>query len=222
MAIPTHDYTCITKAFATECPDCKERVFYFSCSCGSKVFFDSLGAPWPEHDCRARQIRETIAFVKNIERMTDDEIHRVIEQFSSEQGIEVPEHLWDMIEFEVGKRKYPLAVNELECDGQPREIYGRVMQVNQVNLYKKFGLTQGTDLSEILLGELSGKEWQEYVIRENPDKRNRCDEVKVLMDKIVLKTQKPSLKQNDTLAGILKPVKLATGNIWVIAGYTIC
>jgi hypothetical protein len=26
-------------------------VFYFSCSHGSKVFFDELGYPWPIHDC---------------------------------------------------------------------------------------------------------------------------------------------------------------------------
>jgi hypothetical protein len=26
-------------------------VFYFSCECGSAVFFDELGEPWPIHDC---------------------------------------------------------------------------------------------------------------------------------------------------------------------------
>jgi hypothetical protein len=26
-------------------------VYYFTCDCGSKVFFDDLGQPWPIHNC---------------------------------------------------------------------------------------------------------------------------------------------------------------------------
>lgn len=33
------------------CPVCSARVFFFHNSFGSRVFFDSLGPPWPKHPC---------------------------------------------------------------------------------------------------------------------------------------------------------------------------
>lgn len=33
------------------CPYCKASVFFFSCSCGCRVWFDELGDDWPKHPC---------------------------------------------------------------------------------------------------------------------------------------------------------------------------
>lgn len=33
------------------CPVCNERVFFYQAPDGGKVFFDSLGPPWPKHPC---------------------------------------------------------------------------------------------------------------------------------------------------------------------------
>ena len=46
-----HGFWCDSKTFPTKCSHCKEAVYYFSCNCGSRVFFDQLGPPWPIHDC---------------------------------------------------------------------------------------------------------------------------------------------------------------------------
>ena len=46
-----HGPSCNTITFPTRCRLCSTRVFYFSCDCGSKVFFEELGYPWPIHDC---------------------------------------------------------------------------------------------------------------------------------------------------------------------------
>ena len=51
MSVPTHGIGCRTRTFPTKCKNCGDKVFYFACSCGSKVFFDELGWPWNEHDC---------------------------------------------------------------------------------------------------------------------------------------------------------------------------
>src|SRR5690606_17686842 len=51
-AMPTSEGRAwFTWRLPTKCPHCKEPVFFFSCDCGSKVFFDDLGDPWPIHDC---------------------------------------------------------------------------------------------------------------------------------------------------------------------------
>ena len=47
--VPTHGPDCETRTWPTNCPTCGQRVFYFSCTCGSGVFFDALGPPWPRH-----------------------------------------------------------------------------------------------------------------------------------------------------------------------------
>ena len=49
-----HGPDCGSKTFPTRCQFCRASVFYFSCDCGSKVFFDDLGEPWPIHDCLTR------------------------------------------------------------------------------------------------------------------------------------------------------------------------
>lgn len=47
-----HGPWCGAKTIPVKCKSCGEEVFYFSCNCGCKVFFDELGGEWPEHYCR--------------------------------------------------------------------------------------------------------------------------------------------------------------------------
>lgn len=47
--VPTHGPDCETGTRPADCPTCGQQVFYFSCTCGSGVFFDALGPPWPIH-----------------------------------------------------------------------------------------------------------------------------------------------------------------------------
>ena len=51
MSVPTHGIGCRTRTFPTKCKKCGDKVYYFACGCGSKVFFDELGWPWNEHCC---------------------------------------------------------------------------------------------------------------------------------------------------------------------------
>lgn len=58
MPVPTHGPHCRTLfCRPSRCGDCRQEVFYWGCSCGSRVFFDDLGEPWPTHECgRKRSI----------------------------------------------------------------------------------------------------------------------------------------------------------------------
>jgi hypothetical protein len=42
---------CRTKTYPMKCQYCGQSVFFFSCTHGSKIFFDALGSPWPQHNC---------------------------------------------------------------------------------------------------------------------------------------------------------------------------
>ena len=46
-----HGRWCNTRTYPLTCRYCGEGVFYFSCDHESKVFFDELGPPWPQHNC---------------------------------------------------------------------------------------------------------------------------------------------------------------------------
>ena len=50
-----HGWWCNARTFPIVCKYCGDQVFFFSCDCGSKQIFNSLGAPWPEHHCRKRE-----------------------------------------------------------------------------------------------------------------------------------------------------------------------
>ena len=60
-----HGSWCNSVTWRTKCRSCKEQVFFFQCDCGSGVFFDKLGPPWPIHDCDT-------AWARNLKRWKDD------------------------------------------------------------------------------------------------------------------------------------------------------
>jgi hypothetical protein len=51
-SIPTHGPCCQTWHYSTKCWHCGKAIYVLQCTCGSAVLFESLGWPWPEHECR--------------------------------------------------------------------------------------------------------------------------------------------------------------------------
>lgn len=42
---------CNAKTYKTKCIYCGRTVYFFSCDCGSKIYFDELGGNWKRHYC---------------------------------------------------------------------------------------------------------------------------------------------------------------------------
>lgn len=62
MPPPTHPRSCVTlTCYETRCPECEETVYYFSCTCGSKVFFDTLFPDWWQHECEEYKAPEILS-----------------------------------------------------------------------------------------------------------------------------------------------------------------
>ena len=52
MPAPTHRSSCETLFFRpARCQDCSQIVYFWGCSCGSRVLFDATEKPWPKHRC---------------------------------------------------------------------------------------------------------------------------------------------------------------------------
>lgn len=72
----THGTWCNTKTRLTNCRYCGSLVYYFTCDCRCKVFFDELGHPWTEHSCSQRQ--------KVLDAEIKDAIRRSVRKFGIE------------------------------------------------------------------------------------------------------------------------------------------
>ena len=58
-----HGRWCNAKTYKLRCKYCGKMIYYFSCDCGSKVFFDELDYPWPIHNClEYRQAKQNELF----------------------------------------------------------------------------------------------------------------------------------------------------------------
>ena len=60
-----HGSWCKARTWPTTCLSCETRVWYFSCECGSRVFFDELGVPWPIHDCETSWLRDIARVIES-------------------------------------------------------------------------------------------------------------------------------------------------------------
>ena len=47
MPVPSHKWDCETMIWPTRCPDCRDAVYFFSCTCGSKEFAKTRGLQIP-------------------------------------------------------------------------------------------------------------------------------------------------------------------------------
>jgi hypothetical protein len=215
MSIPTHSSDCVTKIFKTNCPDCNSKVFFFSCNCGSKVYFESIGDPWPQHFCRNHEIKFAIDLVRNSDRMKDSEIIKLIEDHSKKIGRQLSEELWDIIENELGKRKKPFNFTEISCDIDIVGFSGRIIEINKsINFYKRLGLDKTAPFSFDFLGEFRNGNYYEIKLRDNPDKNNHSRQITFYADVKILNNI--SLKIGDVIT-----VKLRKSNsispLWVIS-----
>ncbi|HXG63940.1 MAG TPA: hypothetical protein VNO70_02465, partial [Blastocatellia bacterium] len=69
-------------------PDCGDIVYFFSCSCGSRVFFDLAEPPWNPHEDRC--VPYLIRFLREVERMSPASIRRLVEAYARKRGLVVP------------------------------------------------------------------------------------------------------------------------------------
>lgn len=160
MSVPTHRAGCQTVTWKTNCPDCHKPVYFFACTCGSKVFFDSLGDPWPLHadTCpiyHARILINTGSDPRTIRRLLDSE--------AKVRGLPIPPELDQYLAgYGAPGRIY---YNDELPSNEPCNIVGLVYEVNKINFYKRFGLDDNLIIRK-LLGDLVTEPHVEVIVRE--------------------------------------------------------
>jgi len=220
MPVPTHDFTCTTRAIQIKCQHCQEQVWYFSCSCGSQVFFNELGLPWERHDCQEYAVYRQLDMLVNIDKMSSEEIYKAIDKREKKGKELVDDKILDIVEREIGKRKSPLTINTIQPIIGDTEVTGKVMELNkQVNLFTRLGYDASNILSVRLLGKLGEQKWAYARVRTNADRRNTCMEFELFISHEYLKEH--SLRYSDMIIGIAKSVKHPKGIIWELQKHDV-
>lgn len=213
MAVPTHSEGCKTQTWATRCRDCDEPVYFFSCSCGSRVLFDRLGEPWPLHADRC--IPHLINQLK-AQSLNAVHIRQVVDAEAERRGVAVPSGVWSRLRAnEYAEKRKPLVVT-LEPGGTEQELVGRILVANlQVNFYKRLRYPKNS-FSDAFLGKLVESSYVEITIREDPDKvTGICAEAECFMP--LTEWRAKSLSQGDRAAVFLVPHHLPNDRwVWLV------
>ena len=97
MSVPTHGLGCHTRTFPTKCRHCGDDVFFFSCSCGSRVFFDELGPPWPVHDCKFSRSDQRWALGRTRTKRGDGSVRvEISDGVTATRPAERPRQIWNI------------------------------------------------------------------------------------------------------------------------------
>ena len=164
--VPQHHPSCRTKTYPTKCPACGMRVFFFSCSCQSAVFFESLGVPWPIHRCSAARYGQ----LRGRGHSSTDAALTVHTEHLR-RGRTVPARVAEAMEMdakvEAARRAGPKKT--LYRDVLPeenRDFAGTVMRLDRnINMPRHFGLPSNPIASGVL-GRLGKGRWHLIRVRD--------------------------------------------------------
>ena len=164
--VPQHHPSCQTRTYPTKCPDCRTRVFFFSCSCQSAVFFESLGDPWPIHACSAlryERLRQRGLSAADAGLTVHTEYLR--------RGRVVPERVAEAmkVDAKVEAARRAGAKKTIYRDVLPeesRDFVGMVMSIDRnVNVPRHFGLPSNP-IATGVLGLLGRGRWHRIRVRD--------------------------------------------------------
>lgn len=163
MPAPKLRPSCRTTTYRTRCPDCDATVFFMSCTCGSKVFFDSLEPDWREHADRCVPY-----LMRSLRRHPSTrELRRLVEFETLTRGLAPPEVHAQLVGAEnraAGRVRF-----ELRPPGQDSiTIVANLHAVQPADLRARLRL-EGR-LAEALLGRLASTPQTELRLRELPDR----------------------------------------------------
>ncbi len=163
MPVPTHRDDCKTIIWRTICPDCRRTVWYFSCTCGSKIFFDHKGPPWPYHmdSCPIYHIRVMIA-----EGTPIRQIRRLVESYSKSQKQPIPPDIQDFLD-EKDPQKKKQIIEIVDPVDEPSDFEGFVREIKQINFFRRFNIPDNM-IYRGILGHLCQKPYSEVIVREKP------------------------------------------------------
>ena len=173
MSVPTHGPWCTTlNYYRFTCTLCSKEVFFFSCTCGSRVLFDGpdpAARGWPKHadSCWPTMVDEQIRSGAT----ASDARYEVMLKLRR-AGRTIPDALnseWKRCtKNEAARRRSAKRTLYAKvAPDEPRDFPGRVMSVERnVNMLKLFDLPPN-EIGRQLLGKRGKSQWHRLGLREH-------------------------------------------------------
>ena len=157
----THGWWCNSVAYPTKCLGCSEPVFFFRCDCGSAVFFDALGEPWPEHDCET-------SWTRNLTRWKDSSGAINVELTPGVTVRRPPKGRIDASVASKGERRsrQPDPIKAIEPDGEAEcTIFGVLREKRvEVDVAAALKLPGASAIAAAFLGTLGKGRWGKVTV----------------------------------------------------------
>jgi len=167
---PTHGPWCNTRTWPTRCRYCSEKVFFYTCSHGSKVFFDELGWPWPLHQCDEYCSRHHNIIRNFGETISSDYCSTVRANHESRKTVKLHEC----------KRRDP-AIDDLVADfGQLKEY------IEHLDIRKKLKIDGNTAMATAFLGELAKGDFAQMTVHTGDLSKSDTTSYTFLVHRILL------------------------------------
>lgn len=213
----THGSWCNSVTWPTKCPSCHEKVFFFRCDCGSGVFFDQLGPPWPIHDC-------DLSWARGRRRWQDDSGGTVVEIAS---GITLrrapPEGSIDQTVVSRGRRQAerpdpivaikPGKAEEVSVEGRLRHLQIEVDVALSLKLPE-------TSMASGFLGRLATGRWGKITIHSQSPRED-------VLNSYTAWVPSAALSEARSSEGVTVAVKMSShcipgvGNFWICSDYEV-
>ena len=211
-----HGPWCNSVTWRTKCPSCKGQVFFFQCDCGSKVFFDRLGHPWPIHDCDASWAGKLPRWVDdsgglNVEISPGITVRRAPEG-SINQGVVTRAIRRDQRPDPI-KAIQPKGSEEITVVGILRELQVEVDAATFLRLPK-------TSMTSGVLGKLSEGQWGKVTIHSQSPRDDVLTSYTAWVPSKAL-SETENLKGVTVNARISSQFILGVGNVWVCNLYEV-
>lgn len=163
MPVPTHSFDCQTSIFPTRCRYCEEDIYFFSCTCGSKVYFDLPEPPWNPHENRC--IKYLIHYYEKEENYSIQHIQGIVKRYAEEKGLIIPAEVSDYLD-EVSKTGSKRKSKSIIRPGdQQIQIWAEVVNVLDVNFFKRLNIPDNQN-GRSFLGELIRTSYVEIKLKE--------------------------------------------------------
>ncbi len=178
MPVPGHKPDCETYIYKITCPDCGQLVWLFGCSCGSKVFFNEIGPPWPRHadTCWKYQIRLLLQ-----EGKSPDQIKALIYVASSQNGDVISDEVKNYLQ----KISFSgsLLKNEILPSTNYTDICGTLKEIHQCNIFKRLDIPHNIFMERVL-GRFGNRALSELVVQSPATRNNMIDQWTFLVETV--------------------------------------
>lgn len=214
MSVPTHKSSCLTRAFSTKCRYCGEEVFFFFCTCGTKLLFESLGPPWPIHNCMS-EVEDIIDEIKNAYGTVDQAVLNRLRILSKDRGKEIDEGTLKRIDEYLSKTSKQPIKKLISPSISKVLVIGKIKAINHnINFFKKFNI-QNTVIGNKLLGDFGRESFVELNIRTTANQENIIEEYEVVLPESLFR--KLGIRASDKIAVEISVGFIAAVNqIWAV------